>query len=167
MPEREMIRLDASAYSPTSRLVHDLHPHRTTPQDAVGGKGEWDAMWKSVFVGILLTAAASPAGARDGERLVLRVSPAISFAPANLVVRAEIGADPANRAIQISAESEDFYRSSEISLDGNRAPRTNQFEFRSLPPGTYEVTAVLLGSMGEQRASVTRQVDVMSVGGDR
>jgi hypothetical protein len=127
-------------------------------------------MWKSVFgvfLGILLIAAATPAGARDGERLGLRVTPAISFAPANLVVRAVVDADPANRAIQIIAESEDFYRSSEISLDGERAPRTSQFEFRSLPPGTYEVTAVLVDSMGAQRASVTRQVEVMSAGGDQ
>jgi hypothetical protein len=122
-------------------------------------------MWKSVFVGILVTAAASSAGARDRERLAVRVTPAVSLAPANLVVRAVVDADSANRAIQISAESEDFYRSSEISLDGDRAPRTSQFEFRSLPPGSYEVRAVLIGSMGEERASITHQVDVIPAGG--
>jgi len=124
-------------------------------------------MWKSVFLGILVTAAALPAGARERERLALLVTPAVSFAPANLVVRAVIDADAANRAIQITAESEDFYRSSEMSLDGDRAPRTSQFEFRSLPPGIYEVTAVLVDSTGGQRASVTREVEVMSAGGDR
>jgi hypothetical protein len=122
-------------------------------------------MWKSVFVGILVTAAASSAGARDRERLAVRVTPAVSLAPANLVVRAVVDADPANRAIQISAESEDFYRSSEISLDGDRAPRTSQFEFRSLPPGSYEVRAALVGSMGEERASIAQQVDVIPAGG--
>src|SRR4051794_14733040 len=42
--------------------------------------------------------AVSPLGA--GERLTLRVSPSVSFAPANLVVRAVIEADAANRAVE-------------------------------------------------------------------
>src|SRR5437870_3199692 len=83
-------------------------------------------------LGAALMIASAPLGA--GERLALKVSPAVSFAPANLVVRATIEADAANRAVQVSAESIDFYRSSEIELDGENAPRTNTFEFRSLTP---------------------------------
>jgi hypothetical protein len=96
--------------------------------------------------------------------MTLRVSPAVSFAPANLVVRASIQADPDNRFVQIVAESRDFYRSSEIQLDGDRAPRTNMFEFRSLPQGAYEVTATLIGPGGHERAVVRQLVNVMSSG---
>lgn len=120
---------------------------------------------RSVFFGLLISAAAFPAGAREPDRLAMRVSPSICFAPANLVVRATIVADPDNRAVEIVAESPDFYRSSEIQLDGDRAPRTTVFEFRSLPPGSYEVKATLRGSSGEQRASVTQQVNVISSAG--
>jgi hypothetical protein len=81
------------------------------------------------------------------------------------VVRATIAASADNRTVEIVAESEDFYRSSEIQLDGDRAPRTSQFEFRSLPPGTYEVKAILRGSSGTERASVRQQVNVISNGG--
>jgi len=71
--------------------------------------------------------------------MTVRVTPAVAFAPANLIVRTHIEADADNRAITIVAESNDFYRSSEVQLDGDRAPRTSTFEFRSLPSGTYQI----------------------------
>jgi hypothetical protein len=110
--------------------------------------------------------SALPLGA--GQRLTLKVSPAVSFAPANLIVRATIVADADNRAVEIVAESADFYRSSQIQLEGDRAARTNMFEFRSLPPGTYEVRANLVGADGQSRAIVRQQVNVFASGaGDR
>ena len=123
-------------------------------------------MLKTVFLGILVAASALPVGARETERMTIRVSPAVSFAPANLVVRTTIVADSDNRSVEIVAESQDFYRSSEVQLDGDRAPRTTRFEFRSLPSGMYEVRAVLRGSTGEERASVRHQVNVIAAGSD-
>jgi len=99
-----------------------------------------------------------------GERLTLKVSPAVAFAPANLIVRTMILADADNRAVEIVAESEDFYRSSEIQLEGEKAARTTMFEFRNLPPGTYEVRASLLGANGERRAMIRQQVNVLQSG---
>jgi hypothetical protein len=105
---------------------------------------------------------------RATETLTVKVSPAVAFAPATLVVRATIEADSRNRAVEIVAESPGFYRSSEIELDGDKAPRTNTFEFRSLPPGSYEVKAVLRDASGQARAAVRTQVNVIeSGGGDR
>jgi hypothetical protein len=116
--------------------------------------------------GILMLTSALPLGA--GQRLTLKVSPAVSFAPANLVVRATIAADADNRAVEIVAESADFYRSSQIQLEGDKAARTNMFEFRSLPPGTYEVRANLVGADGQSRALVRQSVNVFAGGaGDR
>ena len=115
---------------------------------------------RASLLGILLMTATLPAGA--GEKLTLKVSPAVAFAPANLVVRAMVEADAHNRAIAIIAESENFYRSSEIQLDGDRAPRTSTFEFRSLPSGTYEVRAILIGADGEQRAANRQAINVIS-----
>ena len=67
--------------------------------------------------------------------------------------------------MEISAESDDFYRSSAIQLDGDKAPRTTQFEFRSLPPGMYAVRAILRGSDGHTRAAVRQDVNVIASGG--
>lgn len=108
---------------------------------------------------LLLTA---PLGARD--RLTIRVSPTISFAPANLVVRTTVTADEANRGIEIVTESEDFYRSSEIPLDGERAPRATTFEFRSLPSGTYDITATLLDESHKPLGTVQQEVNVIDNG---
>jgi hypothetical protein len=119
---------------------------------------------RTLVFGFLILIA-SPIGA--GERLALRVSPAVAFAPANLIVRTTVEADVANRGMEVAAESRDFYRSSTIQLDGDKAPRTTQFEFRSLPPGTYSVRAILLGSDGHTRAAVRQEVNVITSGSAR
>ena len=107
-----------------------------------------------------------PLGA--GEPITMRVSPAVAFAPANLIVRATIEADSENRAVVVTADSADFYRASEMQLNGEQAARTNTFEFRSLPPGSYEVRAILIGQSGRPRGTVRQQVNVIaSGGGDR
>lgn len=109
-----------------------------------------------------MVTAALPLGA--GERITMKVSPAVAFAPANLIVRATIVADAENRAVEIVAESDDFYRSSEIQLQGENAPRTNMFEFRSLPPGVYHVRANLLDANGQSRAMTSQRVNIIASG---
>ena len=52
---------------------------------------------RASLFGILMLTTTLPLGA--GERLTMRVSPAVAFAPANLVVRAMIEADEENRAV--------------------------------------------------------------------
>jgi hypothetical protein len=89
-------------------------------------------------------------------------APTVMLAPGHLVVRTVIERDPDNRAIQVIAESPDSYRSSEVQLDGDTAPRRNTFEFKDLPIGTYEIHAVLLGSDGQQRALVVRKLEVIA-----
>ena len=122
--------------------------------------------FRACLLTILVASTTLTVGA--GERITLKVSPAVAFAPANLVVRATVEADADNRAIEIVAESPDFYRSSEIQLQGDKAARTSTFEFRSLPPGTYEVRAKLLSASGQTRAAVRQQINVIASGaGDR
>jgi hypothetical protein len=120
---------------------------------------------RATLFGILMLTTTLPIGA--GERITMKVSPAVAFAPANLVVRAMIEADAENRAVQIVAESPDFYRSSEVYLEGDKAARTSMIEFRNLPSGTYEVRALLLGVGGRQRAFARQQVNVISSGTSR
>ena len=118
---------------------------------------------KCGLFGILVLLTTLPLGAGQ-QRMTMKVSPAMAFAPANLIVRAMVEADAQNRAIAIVAQSADFYRSSEIQLEGDRAPRTNTFEFRSLPPGNYEVRASLLGADGKERAIARQSVNIISMG---
>ena len=115
--------------------------------------------WRAVILGVAIVTAAAPIRAND--RLALKVSPTVSFAPANLVVRTTVEANAENRSIEVVAESEDFYRSSEMPLEGDRAPRTTLFEFRSLPTGSYQVRATLRGVSGKELASTQLQINVV------
>jgi hypothetical protein len=104
--------------------------------------------------------AATTVGAAN-ESLSMRVSPATAFAPANLVIRTRVEPDAANRAIEVIADGGDFLRSSMMQLEGDHAPKTSVFEFRSVPPGEYQVTASLIGADGKRRAMARAHVNVI------
>jgi hypothetical protein len=108
---------------------------------------------------VLLT---TPVVTPTGERLAMRVSPSVAFAPADLTVRTTIESNASNRTLVIIAESEDFYRSSEIPLDGAKTPRTRSIAFRSLPGGVYSVRAVLMGANDEPLAQTHQEINVVS-----
>ncbi len=95
-----------------------------------------------------------------GEPLRMKVSPIVAREPAILTVRVSVEAAADNRILRVTAESADFYTSSEVSLDGRNSRPLTVFEFRNLPKGLYEVTGVLVGAQG-QRATVSSfaQVD--------
>ncbi len=122
-------------------------------------------MRTQLFVSALLLWSASSLNA--GRPLAIAVSPLQSFAPASLVVRIHITPDVANRVVEVVAESDDYYRSSRIQLDGNDAPKTSSLEFRSLPGGDYDVRAILIDSSGHPRASAREHVIVLPLAGER
>src|SRR5438132_6176518 len=74
-----------------------------------------------------------------GERLKLAVTPMQSFAPATVRVRTRIEPSAENRILTIVADGEDLYRSSEIQLNGDQAPKTVELLFSALPGGDYDV----------------------------
>jgi hypothetical protein len=121
-----------------------------------------------VYGACLLTLTGAPTNfAAANEPLSIRVSPAVAFAPANLIVRTRIDPDSYNRALEVVAESVGFYRSSTVQLEGNRAPKTTAFEFRSLPPGDYEVRAAVIGADGQPKAIARTQAHVVESGASR
>jgi hypothetical protein len=100
----------------------------------------------------LLVAASSTAV----DKLVMRVTPTVAMGPATVHIHTFTERDADNRAMEVVAESADFYRSSLVELDGDRAPRARDFFFNDLPSGGYVIRAALIGSNGKERASVTR-----------
>jgi hypothetical protein len=67
--------------------------------------------------------------------------------------------------VEIIADSPDFYRSSLIQLEGERAPRTLSLRFRDLPPGEYAFAADLTDVAGRTRGFVDRLVVIIPSGG--
>jgi hypothetical protein len=109
--------------------------------------------------------ASATMSASGGEQLRIAVSPLQSFAPSNVNIRARVVPSAENRALQVIAESGDFYRSSQIPLEGELAPAMIVFEFRGLPSGDYDVSAILTDSSGHRRAVAQQRARVVSSGG--
>jgi hypothetical protein len=124
-----------------------------------------DAMNARFLILGMTIAATAAAGAN--QPLAIKVSPAVAFAPANLIIRISVDPDADNRSLQVVAESDDFLRSSTVMLEGERAAKTTQFEFRSLPPGEYAISVVVTGADGRQRAISRTQAKVVESGGTR
>jgi hypothetical protein len=96
------------------------------------------------------------------ERLQLQVTPAVSMAPASVLVRAIIEHDAQNRQLEIVADSESFYRRTVVDLDGEQAPKVNELRLIDIPGGEYEITATLYDANGV-RSNARRSIMVMSL----
>ncbi len=102
---------------------------------------------------------------RAGERpLSIRVSPAAATAPAFVRVQVNVATDADNRALEVVADSTNFYRASRVPLDGVDAAPVQVFEFPRLPSGVYEMRATLIGRGGE-RATASATIQVVRSGG--
>ena len=106
---------------------------------------------------VLMSAVTPLAGA---EILKLRLSQPVAVAPATVLVQISVEPHADNRSLAVVVDSDQYYRSSEVSLDGDDARRPHVFEFRNLPSGSYEVSAVLLASGGKPRASADARIVV-------
>ena len=110
---------------------------------------------------LALTAAGMPSA---GSRLQMDVTPTLAYADARLWVTTRIEPADEHREIEVIAESETFYRSSAITLDGARAPRRNVFEFSGMPAGDYDIRAVLKGQDGSELAVSEAKLTLFETG---
>jgi hypothetical protein len=99
------------------------------------------------------------------EKLTLRVTPNVSTAPSTVIVKAMVARSAGNRSLHIEADSGTFFRSSEIQLDGDKAPVVTEIRLNSLPGGQYTVMAVLRDNMGTETV-VRRTAIVLSQGSE-
>jgi len=117
----------------------------------------------------ILTLLGTTAGAgliASGEAsLAMTVAPALSFAPAELRVRFDVTPSAGNRSLFVVAESEEFYRSSEMPLDGEESPRSITVQFRGLPGGEYSVTGEVRDAAGRRLATVRQEIRVLPFSG--
>jgi hypothetical protein len=104
---------------------------------------------KALLLDGMILFSVATLGARDW--LAVRVSPIHSFAPADINIYVTVEPNADNRLLSVSAESPEFFRSSEMSLDGADNARVTILRFRELPSGTYEVTADVSGANGRRR----------------
>ena len=95
------------------------------------------------------------------EPVSVRVSPAQSFAPANLLIQVSVEPRADNRAVDVVAVSDGFYRASTIPLDGDDAPKTTTLQYLDVPSGQYQVTAALISADGKRKAVARAEANVV------
>ena len=115
----------------------------------------------SILAVFAMTGAARP-DVSGNVPLAMTITPHLSFAPADLRVRLEVTPNARNRLLLVVAESDGFYRSSEMPLDADDAPRSFTIQFRGLPPGEYSVSSEVKDADGERCAFVHQEVRVLA-----
>jgi hypothetical protein len=114
-------------------------------------------MKHSLVVAILAVLASLATGspaATAGQKLSVRVSPAVAMAPAMLTVKATVEPSDRNRVLMIEIDSATYHSHSELPLDGRSAPRLNVVELKDVPTGLHEVRATLVGANGPIASSM-------------
>jgi hypothetical protein len=112
------------------------------------------------FAGLPDTPRSAGKRAEKRAKLRVQVSPSVAFAPADVRIQVMVERSDENRGLEFVVESESYYRSSSVELEGAQAAGVHNVEFHALPPGLYEIRVVLTGSGGKGRASEKRQLIV-------
>jgi hypothetical protein len=86
--------------------------------------------------------------------------------PATVRVTVAVEPDQANRTLVVQADGERLFRSSEVSLEGDRGQRLHTLEFKNLPRGSYVLRAEVHSS-AKMRGAAEEQLIVGEVGNSR
>jgi hypothetical protein len=100
---------------------------------------------------LLVWALAGPAPLASDAAIAVDVRPSVIYAGGTVRTTIRTPRDPRNRTMRIVLEAADYYASSEVQLDGAGAPAVYQFEWQTLPSGSYSVEAILTREAGDER----------------
>ena len=110
------------------------------------------------------TAATTTAAVKPEKRdeVTMRLTPRFVSAPGYLrsLVRVVPNAD--NRVLRVAIDSDRYYRSSDIELEGDTAAESHFVDFKGVPAGRYELVVTVLGPGGDAR--VQRQLTFQVLG---
>ena len=100
-----------------------------------------------------LALPAAPARAVAGEvkptdDVTLRMTPRFVAAPGYLRSLIRVSPNAENRLLRVEIDSEGYYRSSEIELDGASAPMTHFMDWKAVPAGKYDLIVTVMGPSG-------------------
>ena len=115
-----------------------------------------------VMMTVLLLALAAT-GPKAQEPVRIAASPTFAFAPALLRVRVRVEPNAANRTLTITADSDGYYRSSLLELEGDTSEKTFFVEFKRVPAGQYQLSAVVRNGSGKDVAVATQGVSILSI----
>lgn len=107
-------------------------------------------------------ANAAVAQAKSPDELTLRLTPRVVSAPGFLRSLIRVAPNDANRVLRVEIDSDDYYRSSDIPLEGASAPMSHFVDWKQVPAGNYDLIVSVLGTSGDARA--VRRVNFQVIG---
>ncbi len=114
----------------------------------------------AALAGAPTRAAVAQAGKPDGD-VTLRLTPRFVSAPGYLRSLIRVVPNAENRVMRVSIDSDAYYRSSDIQLDGESAPMNHFVDFKGVPAGKYELTVEVIGQTGTR---AMRRLDFQVLG---
>ncbi len=84
----------------------------------------------------------------DNPKLTVRVTPLILLTRSDARGIVTVPRHHDNRVLRVILESDDYFSTSDIQLDGEDAAQNHLLYWRGLPPGSYSVTVEVYGSAG-------------------
>ena len=112
------------------------------------------------FIAVSLVAIMPFTGLLHANDFVqLHVSPILSDR-GDMTVQVLVTRDAENQWMKVTAESETYYSSSEMELEGEYSPRVKVIRFRGVPAGWYEVTGTVFDHHQHVKGLARRSVMV-------
>lgn len=109
--------------------------------------------------------AAGPAAQPAGQRVqkTIAVGPSLVVgAPGDVEFSIRISPTIKTHELRVFAESESYYRSTTIELDGLDSDPLHHFTWRSFPVGEYQVVGMLVDSDGSEQIIVRSALKVIN-----
>src|SRR5687767_14745230 len=97
-----------------------------------------------VTTGLIVLGALSVPQSPAKEIVEIKVHGYYFAAPATVPITVAVEPGAQNRMLVIEVDSEDYFRSSGVELDGENEKRLHSVEFKSLPAGEYTLRAQVL-----------------------
>jgi hypothetical protein len=96
--------------------------------------------------GAALIVAISTIAVRAQDIVEIRLRGRYYTEPATVRVTVAVEPDEKNRTLVIQADGDRLFRSSEVTLDGDKGQRIHTMEFKNLPAGYYVLRAEVRSS---------------------
>jgi hypothetical protein len=100
-------------------------------------------------------AEASDSGRSTEAIAYVRLSPP-AFEPCEMRVFVQVNPHSDNRFLRLVIDTGDYYRSTDIPLDGADAPKSHFLVWRAVPAGGYTFSATVYGTTGSRGQVIRR-----------
>jgi hypothetical protein len=114
-------------------------------------------MWRLyIFVPSILHLMVITGVAAPEEVVELRLTASFAMAPASVGGVIRVPRNDDNRLLRVVADSDHYYRSSDINLEGGNAPLNHTVWFKEMPAGRYNIEVTVFGAHGPRGVRMER-----------